>query len=100
VINIKKILHKSLVVAICQVLVYAPLSIAGQLSFSSGNLLAAGISPEVYIDQVGQSADYQITVTATVNVGVKPSPLYNGTVGTEEYKHKTQHQSIQAQDHG
>lgn len=97
---IKKILHKSLVVAICQALVYAPLSIAGELSFSSGNLLAAGISPQDYIDLSGQSADYQITVTATVNVGVKPLPLYSGTIGTEEYKHKTQYQSIQAQDHG
>lgn len=96
----EKILLKSLVVALSQALVYAPLSLAGQLSLPSDNLVTSEISPEKYSNTVGQVADYQITVTATGNVGVKLVTTYHKSIGTEAYKNKIQHQRLHTQCHG
>jgi hypothetical protein len=85
----KKILHKSLVIILCQTLVYAPLLRAAQLSLPSGDLVAPEISQEQYINTIKKGADHPITVTVTDNVGVKQVTLYYRTIGTEEYQRKS-----------
>ena len=85
----KQFLHKSLIVILCQSLVYAPLLRAAQLSLPSGDLVAPEISQEQYINTVKKGADHAITVTVTDNVGVKQVTLYYKTIGTEEYKRTT-----------
>ena len=94
----EKILLKSLVVALGQALVYAPLSIAGQLSLPSGHPVASVISPGKFSNTAGQVADYQITVTATDNVGVMPLNFCCGTIDTDDYKRKTMDDIVNTDD--
>ena len=85
----KKILHKSLVIILCQTLVYAPLLKAAQLSLPSGDLVAPEITQQKYINTVKQGADHVITVTVTDNVGVKQVTLYYKTIGAEDYQRRS-----------
>jgi hypothetical protein len=86
---IKTIIRNSLIVILCQTLIYTPVLSAGQLSLPSGDLIAPEIKQAKYIDTVKQGTDYKITVTVTDNVGVKLVTLYYRTIGTEEYKRQT-----------
>ncbi len=82
---LKKFLRKSLIIFLCQALIYAPLIRAEQLSLPSGDLVAPKISQEKYIDKVEAGADHEITVTVTDNVGVNQVILYYRAIGTEKY---------------
>jgi hypothetical protein len=86
---LNKILRRSLIILLCQALIYSPLLRAAQLSLPSGDLVAPEISQDKYIDTVEQGVDHQITVTVTDNVGVKLVTLYYRNIGTEEYKRMT-----------
>jgi len=72
---LKKILRKSLIIILCQALVYAPLLRAEQLPLPSGNLVAPKITQEKYVNTVEKGADHQITVCVSDNVAVKQVTL-------------------------
>ncbi len=80
---LKNILRKSLIIILCQTLVYSPL-IRGQvlLPLPSGDKTEPEILQEKYIKTVKKGADVQITVSVTDNVGVKQVTLVYRTIDT------------------
>lgn len=96
---LKKFLRKSLIIFLCQALVYAPLLRAEQLSLPSGDLVAPKIIQEKYVNTVEKGANHQITVTVTDNVGVKQVTLYYRPIGTEDYKRLSMNNIVNTDDY-
>ena len=88
---LKNILRKSLIIIICQSLVYSPLIRAtGPLPLPSGDQAEPEISQKKYIKTVKKGTDVQITVTVTDNDAVKQVTLYYRTISsTNNYIRKT-----------
>jgi hypothetical protein len=95
---IKNILHKCLVVILCQTLAYAPLIRAGQLSLPSGDLVAPEITQETYVQSVAPDSDHTITVKVTDDVGVKQVTLFYRVIGESNYKRRTMQKVGQSDD--
>ncbi len=97
---LKNILRRSLVVIICQALVYSPLIRGGPLfPLPSGDQTEPEISQENYIKTVKKGADHQITVTVTDNVSVERVTLHYRTIGTTKYKRKTMNNIVNTDDY-
>ena len=88
---LKYFLRKSLIIIICQSLVYSPLVRAtGPLPLLSGDQAEPEISQKKYIKTVKKGTDVQITVIVTDNDAVKQVTLYYRTISsTKNYKRKT-----------
>ncbi|HED33560.1 MAG TPA: hypothetical protein ENJ08_04975 [Gammaproteobacteria bacterium] len=85
---IRKILFKSFVVFICNILVCSQLLNAAQLSLPSGDLIAPEIVQPEYLSTVIEGNSHVVSVNVTDNVAVKQVVLYYRTIGDESYQRK------------
>jgi len=85
---INKILLKSFVIFICNILVCSQLVNAAQLSLPSGDLMAPEIVQPEYLGTVVEGSSHVVSVNVTDNVAVKQVVLYYRAIGTESYQRK------------
>ena len=86
---IKEIFRKSIVVILCNILAYAPLLRAEQLSLPSGDLIAPKITQEKYDQTISPGSNHNIKVSVSDNVGVKQVTLYYRIIGSSDYNRRT-----------